>query len=189
MKIKKEYLIAGTFAVILTCIIAAITLFSLSQEKKTGEGSTDLTPIPQTTRPTGRISLPSETKTNPPIKYSVEKAERMLEKLKNNAPLSESDSLAKQKILTLLPAGQVSGAVYSSSTVIIYFTSAVDNFQGEILTVDVVQAKKDAVVWFRSQGLSQKAICDMPVVFHLGVVAARQLRNMNIQFNPLAEGC
>ncbi len=188
MNFKREYLILIVFTAILIIIIFTLAFFALSKPEATPETSLNPTPTTQSTNPETIVPT-SSTKTNPPVKYEPTGTLKMLDKLNNKTPLSTSDSVAKQKILTLLPAGQVSGVLYKSSTVIIDYTHAADEFQGEILTVDIAQAKKDAVLWFASEGVSQKAVCNMPVVFYLNYNVANHLRGTGVQFNPLAEGC
>jgi hypothetical protein len=185
---KKEYLILIIFAVILLSIVIAIAYFAFIPVDPADN-------IPATPNPTrsqnqsGQDRPSNETKTNPPIQYEETSAQKMLDRLSKRIPLSQSDQTARTKVLSLLPAGQVSGVLYRSQTVIIDYTNAADQFQAEILTVDISQAKNDATTWLKSQGLSQQGICNLPVVFYLSRNVLNQLRDKNYIFNPLAEGC
>ncbi|HUQ85567.1 MAG TPA: hypothetical protein VM077_04540 [Candidatus Limnocylindrales bacterium] len=188
MTIKKERVIIVIFAIILIIITVAVIFFALSPREKTEEIATP-TPIPESATSIEPTPLPIEAKTNPPIQYDQDSARKMLDKLNNKTTLSQNDTEAREKLLSLLPAGQVSGVLYRSPTIIIDYTNAADQFQAEIITVDIAQAKADATAWLKSQGLSQQGICDLPVVFYLSRNVLGQLRDKNYTFSPLAEGC
>lgn len=182
MKIRREYLIAIFFGAVLTCIIIAMAFLTLSpRETEQGPSPTPIAPNQTPRSP--------QTKTNPPIQYEQDATKRMLDKLNTRPPLTPSDTAARKKILSFLPSGQISGVLYNSPTVTIDYTSAADQIQVEILTVDIAQAKRDATSWLRSQGLSQRGICDLPVVFYLSSDVLNQVRNKNFTLSPLAEGC
>lgn len=123
------------------------------------------------------------------VRYSSGSAQKLISKLVNRAAISSNDSFAKAKILSLLPKGEVSGILNTSPNIRIEYINAADEFKVEILTTHILQAKSEAVIWFRSQGMSQEGICNLPVSFYLNKSVANQLRNSNITFNPLAEGC
>jgi hypothetical protein len=185
---KKEYFILIIFAIILLGIVITIAYFALSPVEQVDDSSTTPSPT-RSQNQSGQNDLLNETKTHPPIQYEQNSAQKMLDRLNNRIPLTQIDQAAKSKVLSLLPAGQLSGVLYRSQTVIVDYTNAADQFQAEILTVDIAQAKNDATTWFRSQGFSQQAICNLPVVFYLSRDVLNQLRGKNYIFNPLAEGC
>lgn len=189
MKINKEHIIILIFSIILIFIVFAIAYSALFQPEIVEEPNSTPTTTPQASRPTDPIVMPSETKTNTPVQYNSEATQRMLDRLASRIPLAQSDSSAKERILSLLPPGQVSGIIYRSTTIMIDYTNAADQFQVEILTVNIGQAKTDANSWFELQGMSKEGICNLPVVFYLNYDVAQNLRGSNIQFNPLAEGC
>jgi cell division septation protein DedD len=185
---KKEHLILIIFAVILLSIVIAIAYFVLAPVDQIDDTPTIPNPTQSQIR-SGQERLPNETKTNPPIQYEAGSAQKMIDRLNNRIPLSQSDQAARSKALSLLPEGELSGVLYRSQTVIIDYTNAADQFQVEILIVDIAQAKNDATIWLRSQGFSQQGICNLPVVFYLSRNVLNQLRDKNYIFNPLAEGC
>lgn len=167
-----------TAVAVLLVIIVSIGFITLSSDPKTEPTSS---PAP--------TLIPYSGKTNPPIKYQPKATQKMIDKLVSRTPLSNSDKIAKERILNLFPAGQVSGVIYKSPTIQVEYINAADEIQVEILTVDIAQAKTDASSWFSSHGFSKEAICNLPVVFYINRNIANQLRNSNIQFSPLAEGC
>jgi hypothetical protein len=189
MENKKYYIIAIVFTVVLGGIFFAIAIISLFQPQTESPTLINPTPLQELRGPVNETTQPQETKTNPPIRYEPTAAQKMLDTLSAKTPLSASDSAAKLQILSLLPPGQLSGVVYRSPLVIVDYTNAADQFQAEILTVDIAKAKNDAVSWLRSQGLSQKAICDLPIVFYLSRDTLNQLRGRSFVFSPLAEEC
>ncbi len=168
---------------LLAGILLAIAVFMLSIILNSPP-PTSVVDIPNAPTPS-----PITTKTNPPIDYSPSQTNKLIEKLTNRTQLSSNDLTAKEKIILLIPQGQVSGIVYRSSTIQIEYINAADEIQVEILTIDIAQAKNDAGVWLKSQGLTQEGICNLPVVFYLNRGVANTLMDSNIIFNPLAEGC
>lgn len=180
MKLKKEqYLVIGLAAVLF--VIAALMLISIFTTPD----------VPDETPPPTPIATPTISQANlrVPVRYDKASFDKLVDKVENKEQLSEVDSAAKAKILSLLPAGKTSGVLYSTPTIIIDYTSGVDLFQVEILTTNIESAKDEGVKWFREQGISQKGICDLPVDFYLNWEVANELRGKNITFSPLAEGC
>jgi hypothetical protein len=189
MKIKKEDYFAialGIILIIIVFIIAAITsYFSKSNE-----------PTEQTQSPTSApTQMPRVNPENDPeqigphININAEDQMKLLDRVNNRKQLSNKDLLVKGKVLTLLPEGQKSGALYESKNIIIDYISSADLFQVEILTINIQQAKDEANVWFREQGFSQYAICEYPVMFYLNSDVSRQLRDLNIKFSPVGNSC
>lgn len=177
---RAQRLLIITLGLILLVIIVGLIIVIA------GSGPQDTAPPIPTTAPS--LITPSA-KTNPPVIYAPTGTQKMLDKLVNRSPLSGSDRAAKEKIIALLPSGQVSGIIYKSPTFNFEYISSADEFQSEILTVDIAQAKTDTISWLSTQGLSKNGVCSLPVVFYLNRNIANQLRSSNIKFNPLAEGC
>lgn len=169
------FLFAGA---ILLFIVMTIILVLGSRDDR------EVAPSPSPVQPT---VVPA--RTNPPVVYAPTSTQKMLDALSQPQPISEENLAAKQKIISLLPQGAVSGVVYSSSTIRIDYTKAADQIQVEILTVDIGKAKNDAVIWLKSQGMSQEGICALPIVFYLNRGVANELQDIDIAFSPLAEGC
>ena len=113
----------------------------------------------------------------------------MADKILNRNPLPLNDDLAKEKLLQRTLGGQNSGVVYESEKVQVEYMQSDDIFMAEILSPEIDKVKAETNVWFRNQGLSQEAICNMPVIFYLRTDVADQLQQKNIIFNPLPNGC
>ena len=114
---------------------------------------------------------------------------RLIERVKNRQPLSQSDLAAKDYILSRLKVGSKSGQLYTSETVHIEYISSADLFQAEIMTNNVEKAKLEAVQWFKDQGFSQDAICNYPVSFYLNYEIKLSLDESAETFNPLPPDC
>jgi hypothetical protein len=123
------------------------------------------------------------------VKYDESAQNRLLEKVQNRKPLSESDKTAKAKILQLLPKGSKSGILYTSPNFHIEYVSDPNVFQVEITKTDINLAKKEAEEWFRKHGFSQDAICNYPIEFYLNWEIKNALRNKSTIFSPLGLGC
>lgn len=186
MKRKKEdYLVIG-FGVILVIIISLIAIMTSNFSRTTEKGSPEQ--IPTTVKPSITKILPTAN-TRPPLLYDDKAQDKLLELIKNRRIQSNADTLAKNKVLTLLPQGKQSGILRETRAVRIDYTKSADLFQVEILTTDIKAAKDEANIWFREQGLSQEAICTLPISFYMNYEVANQIRNTDILFNPLGNGC
>lgn len=179
-KLKNNYLIL-ICAIILVIIILFITVI-LSGTSST-QPSENQVPSPTP------VSSNVPESTNPP--YSLDKTATisLLNKISNPQPLSSNDEEAKSKILSYLPSGEVSGIVYQSKNVTVDYTRAANSFMGEITTLDINLAKKEATDWFLAQGMSLEGICNYPLQFYIGPQVSLELRGKNIVFNPLASEC
>lgn len=185
MKIKKEHFLLILMAVVLLMVVIGIVFFALRPKPTPSEPTEVISPTPITSA----LPSPFVNAGVPPVSYNSGATDRLIEKVKNRTALSESDASAKQKILSLLPQGRQSGYVHQSPTVRIEYLSSPDAFLAEILTIDISRSKTDTVAWFRSQGMSQEGICNLPVSFYLNFDVAQDLRDSNITLNPLPEGC
>ncbi len=181
---QKENIFIIALAGLLLIIVFWIAILAFSAEPT-------LQPEQQI-QPTITITLtptPTHETTSPPVKYDTAAQDKLLDKFNNRQALSSNDTFAKAKILASLPPGQQSGIVYKTSNISIEYVHSPDLFQIEILTTDIAQAKAAANVWFRAQGMSQRGICDLPLLFYLNWEIANQMRGQNIQFSPLGNGC
>lgn len=187
MKKNKGDLISFIFGIILLIIvvITAFIAFTNSSPKPTpNDSSESKVRLVPTLSPT-----PSLNSNVPPVAYNEIAQDKLLDKIVNRIPLSDNDSFAKATILSTLPKENPSGILYQSDTIIIDFTSNANMFQVEILTTDIPAAKAEANVWFRARGMSQKGICDLPVLFYLNYDTMTKLRGTGTVFSPLANSC
>ena len=102
--------------------------------------------------------------------------------------LSTNDLEVKRNILSLLKE-QTSGVLYESKNVRIDYTKGPDLIQAEILTDNVEDAKKEAVGWFLSKGMSQQGVCSLPVDFYLNWEIRGRFEQENKTFNSIPYGC
>jgi hypothetical protein len=182
---KSEDIVAIIFGVVLILIIIGILVVLARQTSTTrqqGSGRTPTSkPVPTTT------SAPLNGR--PQVYYNEKAEDKLLDAIKQKKTLSHDDVVAKAKILATLPPGQQSGSLYYNADISIEYIHSADLFQVEILTTDIKTAKDEANVWLRARGLSQNAICTLPVEFYLNYDIANQLRQSTSTFNPLANGC
>lgn len=141
----------------------------------------------------GRISVLAQAitgKSKPPVKYNAQKMDKMLKILKERPALSASDRKAKQKIIAPLDkVKNKSGYVKTYKDYKIEYVSNADEFFVEILSPNVQRAKYWATMWFKLNGISDEGLCKLPVVFYLNWNIAQQIKNLNIEFNPLPDNC
>lgn len=135
-------------------------------------------------------NLPKKGVTDNTTPWQENSLDSVLSKIKSRQPLSISDSLAKERALSLLQPGQRSGILYISQDIIIDYTYGnSDDWQVEILTTNIGLAKTEAVNWFRSLGFSDDFICNYPVQFYLNKNVSESLSNTGAKFNPLSPEC
>lgn len=181
-KNKHEYYFVITLAIILVLLVVAIAIVSLNQARTTIQTMKNLpTPVQFTENEQQNI--------NTHISYNKEATTKLLAREEQRIPLAQSDSLAKEHILQLIPAGKNYGIVRSSQTSTIEYVQSLDLFEIEILTINVQQAKNDAENWFKQQGMSQEGICNLPLDYYLNWDVANILKQSNFVFSPLPDGC
>ena len=192
MKRKKEDIVVIVFASILVIIVFIIVL--TVRNSKVSQLPQQNTVTTQTsTNINSTIAPPTPTSPstngNPAVLYDSAAQDKLINAIQDRKSLSQNDMVAKANIIAQLPNGEKSGIVYSDPTLNIEYISSADLFQVEIRTTDIQSAKNAANVWFRAHGLSQQAICTMPVEFYLNYDIANHLRQTNIVFSPLGNGC
>lgn len=178
----------GDLATITLGLILLVIVLGIAVVVKMSRGNTDqITTVSPTATPISATPVPQNGK--PPVFYNETAENRLLDAIKSKQPLSHEDVVAKANILTILPAEKRSGILYKDSRVSIEYVNSADLFMVEILTPDIITAKAAANIWFRSHGISQKAICTMPVEFYLNYYVARQTSQPFTNFSPLGNGC
>ncbi|MGI8420163.1 MAG: hypothetical protein ACR2LN_06010 [Candidatus Levyibacteriota bacterium] len=182
-KRKSEDVAAVILGIILVLIVLGILLVIGKSHRASQQTTSTPPPIP-TSAPT-----PAPLNGHPPVMYEQRAMDKILKAIEDRKTLSQDDVVAKANILSLLPPGQQSGSLYYNSDISIEYIHSADLFQVEVLTTDIKTAKDEANVWLRAHGLSQEAICILPVEFYLNYDIANQLRQSNITFSPLGNGC
>lgn len=121
---------------------------------------------------------------DPPVTYNQEAQKKLVRMLYDSKPpLSESDHAVKETIV------QMENPISQTEEYSMRYGPEMDQIVVEILSSDVAGAKDRAVMWLKSQGLSDEGICTFPVEFILNDGAAEFLRGQNQEISPLAEGC
>lgn len=131
--------------------------------------------------------LPLETPRQPSVQLDPAKSDLLLKKIKSRAPLSNQDSGARKKLVSLL--GGKSGVLNKTDTYRLEYVAAPNIFLAEILTTDLTLAKQEAVSWLEAQNLSGEGICNLPLSFYLNSEVSKQLTGKGLVFNPLPDNC
>ncbi len=189
MKRKKEdYFVIG-LGVVLVVVIFMIAFIVAKENQQKPEENISIVPTDSPTAapvPTRQTDQPNS---NPPVLYDDNAQNKLVAYVKARQPISDTDKLAKAKMLALRPENQMSGVIHQTQNIRIDYTRSADLFQVEILTTNVQDAKNEANIWLRTQGLSQDGICKLPIGFYLNYDIANELRETGYVFNPLANGC
>jgi hypothetical protein len=178
-KKRPEDFILIFFAITLIVIVAGIfsTIFGGKNKPNIPNGQAVLnTPTPTSNR--SRFIL-----------FDKKGGEDLAEKLINRKKLSDEDLSVKKGLLNTILKGESSGVLYSSKNVQIEYMESLDLFMAEILTPDISNAKTEANTWLRDQGLSQEAICNIPLMFYLNQEVIRKNQGRDILFRPLSPEC
>lgn len=185
VKGHEEYYFVLALGIVLVTIVFLIAFIALQDTNSTlHKDQTSYSP------PTPILLNPSTISTKPLLhNLNIKAASQLVTREEQRIPLSQIDTQAKNRILQLLPSGQIYGTVYSSNNIEIEYVQSLDLFDVYILTIDVASAKKEAEDWFKQQGMSQRGICDLPLGFYPSPDVANLLQNTNFLFSPLPDGC
>jgi hypothetical protein len=119
----------------------------------------------------------------PAVTYDQVAEKRLVAMLQNHPSLSESDQVAK---VTL---SHIENPIHQTYQYTMKYDPQMEEVVVEILSSNVDAAKENAIMWLKSQGLSDQGICTLPVEFILNDKAAEFLRGKNMVISPLAPGC
>lgn len=177
-KNRPENIIIVVFAFILIGIVSMIILIVSS-----------FTPEQQGTNGTLQPTTAAQTlKSLPPLIYDENAEKRLAEKIKNPEPLSTSDTQAKSAMLNSVLNNE-SGVLFESPRVRLEYVKTANAFQAQILSTDILTAKAEAANWLKQQGLSDEALCRLPIMFYVDPLVVQQLNDNHIFFSPLLNGC
>lgn len=121
-----------------------------------------------------RAEAPEETlqSPGPKVKYDFQKENEQVERRKyGKAKLSKKDLLIRDAIVAQFK-DSVTGIVYQTQNVNIQYDNIADDFLAAILSPDVNLAKTEAENWLRGKGLSNDAICNLPLSYILSPTVA-----------------
>lgn len=178
----KLLILIGGLVVVLTMAL----VISLSGKKKdvTPLGS----PVPKASAlPTVfRSTLPTPLVS--PNVYNLPALQKDFERITNaNKNLSLEDTEVKKKLVARL--NNKSGVLVNNDSFNIEYIKSADEFLSEVRILDTEKAKIEATKWLLDQGLSEKGVCFLPIVFYLRSDIATQLKQQGKQFNPIPKGC
>lgn len=174
-KHRKQDIVTILFALILVIITFSLIIISLSTFSNQKE-------IPN---PSPSLAI---SKTPPQVIYNSAAGARLANKIIHRQTLSAQDTTVKQTTLNTILKGNNSGIVYRNADVSVEYVKSMDLFMADILTPDTNKAKIETVTWFKNQGFSQQAICNLPLMFYLESGVSSEIQQ-DIQFSPLANGC
>lgn len=181
---KRVLLLAFIILTIIYLILVALT---------TKNGASPLADFSNIFGPTKVVEPPIDNNpikkgtTTPPVKYDKIAMNKIINKMENRIKLNPQDQVVENRLVGVANRKPLDLSVTNNYTIV--YIEVMDNFMVEINNQDLSKAKAEATSWFISQGFSQQAICDKPVIFFINWDIAQQLRPLNITFSPIAEGC
>ncbi len=174
---------------VLTSVVIAIILFGLvmlfssgNVNKPTPAPSNQIKPTAKTT-----TSRRQEESVKPLVNYDQHAVALRVDKIKNPQPLIENDYVMRKKLIDSL--GGKSGILQKTADYRVEYLKSPDEFMVAIRNINIGNAKKDAIDWFTSQGISKNGLCNLPVTFYLEPKVARQVKPLNMTFNLLPDYC
>jgi hypothetical protein len=109
-------------------------------------------------------------------------------RITHRQPLSDSDQNSRANLLEIVNGK--SGVLKQTPGYKIEYVAAADDVEVTINAADADNAKKEVERWFtQDQGLSQAGVCNLPVVFGLGIEPSQEFINSPTKFNPIPDGC
>lgn len=177
---KQDIFVILLALVLINIILTIISLYFLQDKKSTPQQTTTNIPTPTSVY---------EENNNYTFKYNTEAHSKLADIIINRPPLSLQDQEAKTNLLQTTVKGFNSGIVYETPNVRVEYVQSVDMFLAEILTDEVQTAKNETNIWFRERGLTQKGICNLPVMFYFDRSKIESLQNKDMEFNPLPNSC
>lgn len=138
-----------------------------------------LSPKPKTTRVVENQN-PSQ-----PLNYDLDGQKKLLKYLSSPEKLNDKDLAIKKAIISSL--GDRSGVIHSSPIVELDYIKSADLFEANIKTINFDEAKNEIIDLLKSKGLSQKGICNLPLMFSVGWSVSE--KSVGVRFSPLPPGC
>lgn len=182
--------------IIISGLVVIIIIITIVSALSTPAPITEPLPSPislSSLRPTNNLPLNASplpeiptTDTEPQI-YQEGSLEKDYERITNKKELTPEEVAAKQAILAPLEGN--SGIVTANSSFNVEYLRTPQYFMVEILSNDTQAAKQAAQAWFNERGLSNNAICNLPVIFYVSPSVRDYLAQTNTVFDPTLEGC
>ncbi len=188
MRILKQNLLYFIIGAILFTITIVIVYLSLNQAPTTNTPSV-VSPTPSNSDISPQASPSPAFEQEGNVVYDIEASKKMWETFYKKPALSADDEAAKRNLLFSILRGIESGVVYESSNVRVEYIKTADIFQATILTANIDKAKEETEVFFLNNGLTTKALCDIPLMFGLDPFVEDLIQGSPIIFDPLPAGC
>lgn len=170
MKINyKKIVLIGVL--VIAVLVISLVLFSSRRNlntdpEETATTQTDVTPDPVYT-----------------ISYDNDKADQLIEIVKNRPQLTEEDARLRQILITSL---EQKNNLWETPLFKLSHLKTFDFFEIEITTPEINQARQSATEWFTQKGFSQEGLCHLPVSF---LVSPDVTLEENTIVNQLPDGC
>ena len=180
---KRTYiLILGLFLIVL--LLGTILVVSVTRGKNQSSDTSTVLPTPTPVV----YSIPRKPATpSIPAVFEPKETEKMLQTLKYRQPLSTVDAKTKIKLINSISQNEEN--IITNDEFAVDYIQPLDLFQVEIKISDIDKAKKDAVTWFISKGMTSDGVCKLPVTFYVGYSILQEIKQEGIQFSPIANGC
>jgi len=186
MKINKQEVVLLSSIIIAVIILILVIIFSLIKSVSPHLFKINIFPTPTIVQINNSSS---STPLSSPVKYNYNEVSqsKLIEMLLHPPLLAPNDALIKNRFITSLNGH--AGDLYATTNVTVSYLPSVKEFEGEIKTINIDLAKKEAVDWLKSKGMSQDGICHLPLEFFLNTFVARDPHVQGITFDTLPPGC
>jgi hypothetical protein len=124
---------------------------------------------------------------NSSLHYDKKGVEKLLLDATTRPTPSQSDTQLRQQLIQEL--NEKSGTLLQTPDFNLEYVKAPNDFEVEIKTTNVSQAKLDAISYFKDKGFSNDGICKLPLMFYLNSTVAQSYRQTNQTFNPIPDFC
>ena len=182
MRIMRKIIFILSAGVVVLVVIVLFFVFQFISLPKSAQPSNLAIPTPLPLNQQENVDGPV-----PNVKYDKQKTNELINKSQTRRPLSPEGEKAKEGLISGL--GNTSGRIFANNNIRIDYVQSPDLFQAEILSNNVDSAKEDAVFFMLSQGFTNSDICNLPLSFYLSSKVSSELKDSNIVFNPLPDGC
>lgn len=125
---------------------------------------------------------------SPAVNYDKEAVEKLLENVTTRpTPTEERDVQIRARFIQELEGK--SGYIRQTTDYNVSYVLSPDDFEAEIKTFNVDEAKTEIINFFRESGMSEDGICKLPLVFFLSPNVSQQLRGSEVKFSPIPDFC
>lgn len=176
MNIKKEklILIASAFITVIFIGLLIYLIFFVSSEPTSNNLFSD--------------EVSDEVTTSAQVNFDNQGFDKLYEIATSDSTLSIEEQAIKESLYQVGDEYS-SGTIYTSEKVDIGYISEPDIFQANIKTLNIAEAKTEAVNFFTSKGLTKASVCKLPLMFVLDFSLLEEFKKSGRKFSPLPPGC